>query len=103
MQHVASLRELVDANLHRLLHFFMRMDTSGEGKIDRAIFRKSVYCLGLNASDDLCDAVFDTYDIKGTGYLEYQGIQTPEYPPEPYEYAPSSTWPEPPVAVFGCV
>jgi Ca2+-binding EF-hand superfamily protein len=69
-----QLKAALAVSLTRISDLFASWDTDKNGMIDATEFRKAVAALGLNAPDEICDAVFRDYDEDGSGEVSYKDI-----------------------------
>ena len=66
-----QLKDALACNLSRVVDIFRKMDADGSGTVDCSEFQKAVLMLGVHASDESCNAIFDEYDQDGSGQLVY--------------------------------
>ena len=52
-----------------LKDYFSRIDSNGDGRIDRSEFKQLVRELGLNRTEEIFDAGFDAIDSNGDGSI----------------------------------
>ncbi|KAL1500527.1 hypothetical protein AB1Y20_013183 [Prymnesium parvum] len=82
----SKLRQALSANAVRIMDLFVEWDTNGDQKVSKNEFRKAMTELGFTESRPHVDAVFDSFDVQGTGTLTYKellkGLRRTEEPTE---------------------
>jgi len=59
----------------RVIDIFRAWDEDRDGLVSRKEFRKAIAVLGLEASREDIDAVFDSLDYDGSGCLDYAELK----------------------------
>ena len=76
---VAGVRESLAASYSRVIDFFKRMDKNGDGAVTKHEFRAGLGLLGIDesqASMEAIDALFDSFDMDGSGELTFNELKT---------------------------
>ncbi|KOO28075.1 calmodulin 2-like protein [Chrysochromulina tobinii] len=76
---VAGVREALAASYSRIIDFFKRMDKNGDGAVTKHEFRAGLGLLGIEESQanmDAIDALFDSFDMDGSGELTFNELKT---------------------------
>jgi Ca2+-binding EF-hand superfamily protein len=76
---VAGVREALAASYSRVIDFFKRMDKNGDGAVTKHEFRAGLGLLGIEesqASMEAIDALFDSFDMDGSGELTFNELKT---------------------------
>ena len=66
-----QIRDLLSKNAVRVIDLFREWDDDGNGLVDKKEFRKAMSAMGIQASKEDINAVFDSMDADGGGTLEY--------------------------------
>ena len=69
-----QIRDLLSKNAVRVIDLFRGWDDDGSGTISKAEFRKALVALGVTASKEDLNSLFDTLDNDGSGTLEYNEL-----------------------------
>ena len=75
MSAIDRLREALRANLERVTDLFRTLDENLNGMISKKEFRRVIPQLGLQLSAATVDELFDTFDVDGSGHLEYHELK----------------------------
>jgi Ca2+-binding EF-hand superfamily protein len=76
---VAGVREALAASYSRVIDFFKLMDKNGDGAVTKHEFRAGLGLLGIEESQanmDAIDALFDSFDMDGSGELTFNELKT---------------------------
>ena len=76
---VAGVREALAASYSRVIDFFKLMDKNGDGAVTKHEFRAGLGLLGIDesqASMEAIDALFDSFDMDGSGELTFNELKT---------------------------
>jgi Ca2+-binding EF-hand superfamily protein len=76
---VAGVREALAASYSRVIDFFKRMDKNGDEAVTKHEFRAGLGLLGIEesqASMEAIDALFDSFDMDGSGELTFNELKT---------------------------
>eukprot|EP00928_Gymnodinium_smaydae_P083223 TRINITY_DN6646_c0_g3_i1.p1 TRINITY_DN6646_c0_g3~~TRINITY_DN6646_c0_g3_i1.p1 ORF type:complete len:2452 (-),score=696.63 TRINITY_DN6646_c0_g3_i1:107-7033(-) len=68
---IVQLRQHLDAELLRVTDLFKRWDDDGSGEVSKREFRRALHALGMEASKEELEALFDSLDADASGSLEY--------------------------------
>ena len=60
----------------KVVQLFQEWDASGDGHVDKAEFARALSLLGLPAERALSDALFDAFDVDGSGKIEYRELHS---------------------------
>ena len=69
-----QLRFALRQNLTRVNELFQAWDEDQDGKVSKREFRRAVKLLGLSASKEDVDGLFDSFDPDGSGTIEFKEI-----------------------------
>jgi len=69
-----QLRDALVANSMRVIDLFREWDEDGNGMVDKGEFRKAMPMLGLHATREHIDALFDTFDSDGSGEIGFKEL-----------------------------
>ena len=69
-----QLRDALVQNSMRVMDLFREWDKNGDGVVSRIEFRKAIPMLGLHASGDQIDALFQEFDIDGNGTISFREL-----------------------------
>uniref|UniRef100_A0A7S3BR19 EF-hand domain-containing protein n=1 Tax=Haptolina ericina TaxID=156174 RepID=A0A7S3BR19_9EUKA len=69
-----QLREALTANAVRVIDLFREWDEDGDGVIDKLEFRRALPMLGLHAPLETVDALFDSFDLDGSGTIGFKEL-----------------------------
>ena len=73
--HTDSLRQVVNANLQRVMDIFHQLDTDDSGEVDRREFHTGILTLvGNEHPTSELDELFDTIDTSGDGRISYREL-----------------------------
>ena len=67
----AKFRELLIANSDRLLRIFKEWDENGDGQISVKEFRRALPMLGIRATRQEVDVLFESFDQDGSGAITF--------------------------------
>jgi len=70
-----QLKEALGKHAIRVLDLFRDWDTNNDGVISKTEFRKAMPLLGFDLPIPAIDAVFNEYDIDGSGKMEFSELQ----------------------------
>ena len=76
---VAGVRKALAASYSRVIDFFKLMDKNGDGAVTKHEFRAGLGLLGIDksqASMEAIDALFDSFDMDGSGELTFNELKT---------------------------
>ena len=74
-KHTDSLRQVVNANLQRVMDIFHHLDTDDSGEVDRREFHTGILTLvGNEHPTSELDELFDTIDTSGDGRISYREL-----------------------------
>ena len=68
---VKTLKDQLAKSLAQVGDLFRTWDRDGSGRVDKAEFRRTVEALGIVASEDACDTIFDEFDVDRSGTIDY--------------------------------
>lgn len=71
---LAMCRKALAADLRRTVDLFRAWDSDGSGMIDKREFGLALGSLVPDASPEVCNALFDVFDVDRSGTLEYYEI-----------------------------
>ena len=69
-----QLLEILHANASRLVDLFREWDEDGDGQVSRAEFRRAFAALGGDVPRGELNAIFDSLDADGSGFVEYDEL-----------------------------
>ena len=75
----ACVRRSPRASYSRVIDFFRLMDKNGDGAVTKHEFRAGLGLLGIEesqASMEAIDALFDSFDMDGSGELTFNELKT---------------------------
>ena len=70
----AQLRDALVANSIRVMDLFREWDENGDGEISVHEFRKALQIVGLHASTDAVQALFDEFDTDAGGTISFREL-----------------------------
>jgi len=70
-----QLKAFLKANQARVIDLFRSWDDDGDGTISKKNFRRAMPILGLNVPRAEADALFDNFDLDGSGFISYQELE----------------------------
>eukprot|EP00900_Chrysochromulina_parva_P001495 jgi/Chrpa1/11346/Chrysochromulina_OHIO_Genome00021234-RA len=70
-----QLRQIVKTNSVKLVDLFADWDEDGNGGLDKKEFRKGIAALGYDAPNKDIDAIFDSMNDDGNGYIEFAELK----------------------------
>ena len=76
---IAGVRKALAASYSRVIDFFKLMDKNGDGAVTKHEFRAGLGLLGIDksqASMEAIDALFDSFDMDGSGELTFNELKT---------------------------
>ena len=71
-----QLRELLATNMVRIIDLFREWDENGDGLVSKKEFRKAIAALGYEAPRVEVDALFEPFDVDGSGMIEYGELKS---------------------------
>ena len=69
-----QLRDILSKNAVRVIDLFREWDEDGDGTVSKKEFRKAMKFLGVDASKEELDMLFDTFDPDGGGSIDYNEL-----------------------------
>ena len=70
-----QLRDVMAANNAKLIDLFREWDDDGNGALDKKEMRQAVAALGYEAPKAAVNALFDSIDKDGSGFIEYEEVR----------------------------
>jgi Ca2+-binding EF-hand superfamily protein/predicted esterase len=70
-----QLREILKANSVKLVDLFADWDEDGNGGLDKKEFRKGIIAMGYDAPNKDIDAIFDSMNGDGNGFIEFEELK----------------------------
>lgn len=99
------LRKALADNVARVIDLFREWDVNGDGVVSKGEFSRALHSLGLTQERTLARAVFDTFDIDGSGEISIGemdvALKPRPAPPDPYIPNPRQKLLVPPIPMAG--
>ena len=76
-----QLREALTKHAIRVLDLFRDWDEDGNGEVSKKEFRNAMPKLGLDLPKKVIDEVFESYDLDGSGVMEFEELKKMLKPP----------------------